>query len=48
VLIEYVGETQKAAIDHIEKLTPLDLSSFLQIDDASRRNLELTQTTTRR
>lgn len=45
VLIEYVGETQKAAIDHIEKLTPLDLSSFLQIDDASRRNLELTQTT---
>ena len=44
VLIEYVRETQKAAIDHIEKLTPLDLSSFLQIDDASRRNLELTQT----
>jgi len=44
VLIEYVRETQKAAIDHIEKLTPLDLSFFLQIDDASRRNLELTQT----
>jgi len=44
VVIEYVGETQKAAINHIEKLTPLDLSSYLQIDDASRRNLELTQT----
>ncbi|MBB5346942.1 DNA mismatch repair protein MutS [Desulfoprunum benzoelyticum] len=44
VIIEYVGETQKAAINHIEKLTPLDLSSYLQIDDASRRNLELTQT----
>ena len=44
VLIEYVRETQKAAINHIEKLTPLELSTFLQIDDASRRNLELTQT----
>ncbi|KAB2890765.1 MAG: DNA mismatch repair protein MutS [Desulfobulbaceae bacterium] len=44
VLIEYVRETQKAAITHIEKLTPLELSAFLQIDDASRRNLELTQT----
>lgn len=44
VLLEYVRETQKAAIDHIEKLTPLELSDFLQIDDASRRNLELTQT----
>lgn len=44
VLIDYIRETQKSAIDHIEKLTPLDISSFLQIDDASRRNLELTQT----
>ncbi len=44
VLIDYLRETQKSAVDHIEKLTPLDISSFLQIDDASRRNLELTQT----
>ena len=44
VLLDYIRETQKSAIDHIEKLTPLDISSFLQIDDASRRNLELTQT----
>ena len=48
VLIDYLRETQKSAVDHIEKLTPLDISSFLQIDDASRRNLELTQTHHRR
>jgi DNA mismatch repair protein MutS len=44
VLIDYIRETQKSTIDHIEKLTPLDASAHLQIDDASRRNLELTQT----
>ncbi|MDP3479251.1 MAG: DNA mismatch repair protein MutS [Desulfoprunum sp.] len=44
VLIDYIRETQKSAIDHIEKLSPLDISAYLQIDDASRRNLELTQT----
>jgi len=44
VLLEYAQETQKTSIDHIEKLTPLDLKSILQIDDSSRRNLELTQT----
>ncbi|OEU48647.1 MAG: DNA mismatch repair protein MutS [Desulfobulbaceae bacterium S5133MH15] len=44
VLLEYVQETQKSSIDHIEKLTPLDLETILQIDDSSRRNLELTQT----
>ena len=44
VLLDYIRETQKSAIDHIEKLTPLDITSYLQIDDASRRNLELTQT----
>ncbi len=44
VLLDYIRETQKSAIDHIEKLSPLDITSYLQIDDASRRNLELTQT----
>jgi DNA mismatch repair protein MutS len=43
-LLEYIGETQKSAIHHIEKLTPLDIGSILHIDDSSRRNLELTQT----
>lgn len=43
-VLEYALDTQKSAINHIEKLTPIDLGSILQIDDSSRRNLELTQT----
>ncbi len=44
VLLDYIIETQKSDISHIEKLTPIDLDLILQIDDSSRRNLELTQT----
>ncbi len=43
-LLHYVQETQKADISHIEKLTPFETKNFLQVDDSSRRNLELTQT----
>lgn len=44
VLLEYSFETQKSPLDHIESLSPIELDSFLLIDDSSRRNLELTQT----
>ncbi len=43
-LLDYIQETQKTAIDHIEKLSPLDTNAILHIDDSSRRNLELIQT----
>ena len=43
-LLEYVQQTQKTSSKHIEKLTPIDIETILQIDDSSRRNLELTQT----
>lgn len=43
-LLEYIQDTQKTELGHIEKLTPIDLDRILQIDDSSRRNLELTQT----
>ena len=43
-LLEYVQDTQKTSSEHIEKLTPIDVETILQIDDSSRRNLELTQT----
>ncbi len=43
-LLEYIQETQKTAIDHIETLSPLSTESILLIDESSRRNLELTQT----
>jgi DNA mismatch repair protein MutS len=44
VLLDYIQETQKSDIDHIERLSPIDLETVLLIDDSSRRNLELTQT----
>ncbi len=44
VLLDYIHETQKADISHIEKIAPIDLETVLLIDDSSRRNLELTQT----
>jgi DNA mismatch repair protein MutS len=44
VLLDYIRETQKTALDHIEILRPIDLDAILQIDESSRRNLELTQT----
>lgn len=44
VLLDYARETQKSDISHIEKLIPLTQESVLLIDDASRRNLELTRT----
>lgn len=44
VLLDYIEETQKSAIYHIEKISPLEIDSILQIDESSRRNLELTQT----
>jgi DNA mismatch repair protein MutS len=43
-LLEYVQETQKTDLSHLQKLIPLETDSILLIDDASRRNLELTQT----
>ncbi|PIE65331.1 MAG: DNA mismatch repair protein MutS [Desulfobacterales bacterium] len=44
VLLDYIAETQKTEISHIEKLTPINLESVLLVDDSSRRNLELLQT----
>ncbi len=43
-LLEYIQDTQKTELGHIEKLTPIDLEQILQIDESSRRNLELTLT----
>lgn len=44
VLLEYIQETQKTAIDHIENLSTIETEDILHIDESSRRNLELTQT----
>lgn len=41
--LAYLHETQKVDLSHIVTLTPYLGSDFLQIDPASRRNLELTR-----
>ncbi len=43
-LLSYIQETQKTDISYIKKISPLAQSGYLVIDDASRRNLELTET----
>ncbi|MBW3598269.1 MAG: DNA mismatch repair protein MutS [Planctomycetes bacterium] len=43
-VLDYLRETQKASIDHIDRLTPFRLGETLEIDEATRRSLELTRT----
>ncbi|WP_319550419.1 DNA mismatch repair protein MutS [Desulfogranum marinum] len=43
-LLNYIQDTQKSALNHIQQIKPLNQSGFLTIDDSSRRNLELTET----
>lgn len=42
--IAYLLETQKTSLDHIQQLVPARLQRCLEIDSATRRSLELTQT----
>ena len=43
-ILNYLHETQKQSLDHIETLSPYRLGGQMEIDEASRRSLELTQT----
>lgn len=43
-LLQYIKETQKTDLSHVERLTPIDLDGVLLVDESSRRNLELVQT----
>jgi len=42
-IIAYVSDTQKQAVGHIRRISPYILSAYLQVDDLSGRNLELTE-----
>ena len=42
-LIEYIEETQKTSLDHINKITVYNISKYMALDVNSRRNLELTE-----
>lgn len=43
-ILEYLIETQKGSLAHLDRLTPGHARSRLEIDEASRRSLELTRT----
>ncbi|AET16384.1 TPA: DNA mismatch repair protein MutS [Pasteurella multocida] len=42
-LLQYAKDTQRTALPHIQSLTLLQHSEHIQLDAATRRNLELTQ-----
>lgn len=43
-LLDYLIETQKTGLSHINKLTPYETHQFMLLDMSTRRNLELTKT----
>jgi DNA mismatch repair protein MutS len=43
-IIDYLGETQKSSLAHIDRLTLYQASQTLEIDESSRRSLEITRT----
>src|SRR5262249_34169430 len=43
-VIDYLCETQKASLAHIDRLVPYRSGELLEIDEATRRSLEITRT----
>ena len=43
-IIDYLSETQKTSLEHIDRLIPYQTAATLEIDEASRRSLEITRT----
>jgi DNA mismatch repair protein MutS len=43
-VLNYLQETQKVQLDHIDRLIPYRTGNALEIDEASRRSLEITRT----
>jgi DNA mismatch repair protein MutS len=43
-ILDYLVETQKSSLDHVDSLTPYRTAGTLEIDESSRRSLELTHT----
>ncbi len=44
MLLNYLNETQKTSLDHINKLHFYELGEYLQLDGSTRKNLELIET----
>ncbi|MFC1568420.1 DNA mismatch repair protein MutS [Candidatus Margulisiibacteriota bacterium] len=43
-IIDYLKETRKTSLDHLNQIRPYQTSQFMFIDAATRKNLELVQT----
>ncbi len=43
-ILDYLTETQKSSLEHVERLVPYRAGDTLEIDEASRRSLEITRT----
>ncbi len=43
-VLDYLTETQKSSLQHVDRLLPYRTSGTLEIDEASRRSLEITRT----
>jgi DNA mismatch repair protein MutS len=43
-ILDYLNETQKTSLDHFDRLLPYRLGSTLEIDEATRRSLEIIRT----
>ena len=43
-VLDYLRETQKTSLAHIDRLTPYRSGELLEIDEATRRSLEITRT----
>ena len=43
-VLDYLRETQKVSLDHIDRLLPYRTGVSLEIDEATRRSLEISRT----
>jgi DNA mismatch repair protein MutS len=43
-ILDYLNETQKTSLEHVDRLAPCRRGSVMEIDQASRRSLEITRT----
>ncbi len=43
-VLNYLAETQRTGLDHVDRLTPYRAAGTLEIDESSRRSLEITRT----
>ncbi len=47
-ILDYLTETQKSSLAHLHRLSPYQTGTTLEIDEATRRSLEITRTHARR